>query len=303
MPKELTHWILADRALALLSSDSRLRRLIQINHDIYLAGAVLPDTLLHPFRSPHAATALALAKTFHDTSGNSFIPLIQAEQHFPDDIPPAILACLLGVITHMQADIVFHPFVFALTGTAEIGRHYQIETAIDVHFLQRGSRPKVLHVADLVSPSTRSNIVETCALLFDPDNRLPRASLEQALKQHCYFQKMYDRTFLKVAVRLAALLAGAPYTEHRQLFYPLARERTARFIEEAVEWRHPVSGELRQTTIEDLAEEAVQRITTLFNLIEAQGSLTDILSNHPGENLLTGMHDACLGAMAFQKDA
>jgi hypothetical protein len=50
MPKELTHWILADRALAGLSDGSRLRGLIQEHHDCYLGGAVLPDTLLHHVR-------------------------------------------------------------------------------------------------------------------------------------------------------------------------------------------------------------------------------------------------------------
>jgi hypothetical protein len=302
MPKELTHWILADRALAPLSNDSRLRKLIQNNHDIYLAGAILPDTLLHPFRSPHAATALALAKTFHDTPGNSFVPLIQAEQHFPDGLPPATLACLLGVITHMQADIVFHPFIFALTGTGDIGRHYQIETEIDVHLLKGQFKPAVRHVADLISADTSSILVETGALIFDPDNRLPRQALEQALQRHCYFQKMYDRTFFKVAVRVAGILAGTPYAEQRHLFYPLARERTGRFEEGAVEWRHPLGGELRRTSVEELAEEAVQRITTLFTRIEAQGSLTEVLSDWPGENLLTGMHGACLSAMTIQTD-
>src|ERR1039457_4149630 len=150
MPKELTHWILAERALAGLSNDSRLRELIRIHHDSYLGGAVLPDTLMHLCRGPHASTALDLATCFHDTTGNSFAPLIRAEQRFPDGLPPATLACLLGVITHMQADIVFHPFVYALAGTAGIGRHYRIETEMDVHFLQSGAIPPVRHLADLM---------------------------------------------------------------------------------------------------------------------------------------------------------
>ena len=57
MPKELTHWILADRALARLSEGSRLREILLNNHDCYLGGAVLPDTLLHLNRGPHATTA------------------------------------------------------------------------------------------------------------------------------------------------------------------------------------------------------------------------------------------------------
>lgn len=296
MPKELTHWILADRALVRLSEGSRLREILLNNHDSYLGGAVLPDTLLHLTRGPHATTALSLANCFHDTAGNSFAPLIRAEQSFPDGLPPATLACLLGVITHMQADIVFHPFVYALTGTAGIGRHYRLETDMDVHFLKGGTRLKVRQVADLMSPATRSILVGTCALLFDPDGRLPRQELERALKLHCRFQGLYNRTFCKLAVRLAALLAGAPFREQRHLFYPLKCLRKDMFGEDAVEWRHPVNGELRLTSLEQLADETVQRITTLFERMETKASLADVLSNSPGENLLTGMHGTCLNA-------
>jgi len=298
LPKELTHWILADRALARLSEGSRLREILLHNHDSYLGGAVLPDTLLHLTRGPHATTALSLATCFHDTAGNSFAPLIRAEQSDPGGLPPATLACLLGVITHMQADIVFHPFVYALAGTAEIGRHYRLETDMDVHFLKSETGLKVRHVADLMSPATRSNLVGTCALLFDPDGRLPRQELERALKLHSRFQGLYNRTFCKLAVRLAALLAGAPFREQRHLFYPLKCLRKDRFGEDAVEWRHPFSGELRRTSLEQLADETVQRIATLFECIETKGSLADVLSASPGENLLTGMHGACLNATA-----
>ena len=298
MPKELTHWILADRALAGLSNDSRLRELIQKHHDCYLGGAVLPDTLLHHVRGPHAATALALAKQFHDSAGNSYAPLILAEQRFPDGLPPAVLACLLGVITHMQADIVFHPFVYALTGTTGIGRHYRLETDMDVHFLHGGAQPAVRRMADLVSPATRPVLVDTCALIFDPGSQLPRQALEQALKHHCRFQGLYDRTFWKLAVRLASLLAGAPYREQRHLFYPLPGTGRVKHENNTVEWRHPVSGDPRRTSLEQLADDTVQRCTTLFEHMETVGSLATVLSNSPGENLLTGMHGACLSGIA-----
>jgi hypothetical protein len=302
MPKELTHWILAERALAALGSSSSLRSIIRDHHDVYLGGAVLPDTLLYHVRSPHAAMALTLARRFHDTAGNSYAPLIRAEQRFPDGPPPATLACLLGVITHMQTDIVFHPFVYALTGADDIGRHYLLETDMDVRFLQSGAGPTVRRVAELMSPGTRSVLVDTCALLFDPDGLLPRQTLERALGHHSRFQGMYDRTFWKLAVRLAALLAGAPFTEQRHLFYPLAVARRERSGEETAEWRHPVSGELRRTSPEQLADEAVQRITTIFERIETADSLAAVLRDSPAENLLTGMHGACQSTMKKQHD-
>lgn len=296
MPKELTHWILAERALAGLDDDSRLRELIQNHHDCYLGGAILPDTLLHHFRGPHSSVALTLAKRFHDTAGNSFAPLIRAEQRTPEGLPQATLACLLGVITHMQADIVFHPFVYALAGTTESGRHFRIETDMDIYFLKSGTGPNIKLVANLISPATRLTLIDTCALLFDPDSLLPRKELERALRLHSHFQGLYDRSFWKLAVNLAALLAGTPYREQRHLFYPLTSRHNTSFAEETVEWRHPFSGELRRTSLDLLADETVQRTTALFKCIDSAGSLADVLTCSPGENLLTGIHGACLAA-------
>jgi hypothetical protein len=148
-----------------------------------------------------------------------------------------------------------------------------------------------------MSPANRSTLVDTCALLFDPGKQLPRQALEQALAHHCRFQGMYDRTCWKLAVRLAALLAGAPFSEQRHLFYPLHGAHNKPFGEKAAEWRHPVSAEARCTSLDQLADDAVQRITALFERIEAAGTLADILTDNPGENLLTGMHGACLAAM------
>jgi hypothetical protein len=108
---------------------------------------------------------------------------------------------------------------------------------------------------------------------------------------------LYDRTFWKLAVRCAALLAGAPFRDQRHLFYPLAGGRKDRFGTEGVEWRHPVNGELRRTSLDQLAEEAVLRITTCFKRIEQAGSLAAVLSDSPGENLLTGTHGVCLNEM------
>jgi hypothetical protein len=303
MPKELTHWILAERSLASLSSDSSLRKIILKHHDIYLVGAVLPDTLMHLFRGPHAKTALDLAHRFHNAAGCSFAPLIAAEQRYPEGLPAPLMACLLGVITHMQADIIFHPFVYAQSGTEDIGRHYRVETDIDCHLLRHGARPTVRRLAELLSPGVHDVLVTVCSLLFDPDGQLPRSAIDRALKLHCRFQGMYDRTYWKLAVRLAARLAGSPFDGQRHLFYPLASSRAAGSERNnVVEWRHPVSGESRRTSIEQLLDEAAGLIRETFTHIETAGSLAEALTGRPGENLLTGMHGAGFSAMSTQQN-
>jgi hypothetical protein len=209
-----------------------------------------------------------------------------------------MLACLLGVITHIETDIVFHPFVYAHTGTTGIGCHYQIETDIDGYFLRRGTAPAYRHLADMLSPDVRQTLAAACGLLFDPDGTLPRSALEHALALHCRIQSLYDKTFWKLAVRILALVIGSPFKEQRHLFYPLSRPpAVGSFDESTYEWRHPVSGDLYCCTLEELVSRAVRRSNERFKLIEETGSLAAALGSQPGENLLTGLYGVCRIAM------
>lgn len=299
MPKELSHWILAQAAIDELGSDSRLGGILRRHRDAYLGGAVLPDTLLHLFRGRYAPSALKLAHHFHDAYGNSFDPLIRAEAIHAGALPEDLLACLLGVVSHSLADIVFHPFVFSLGGTRDIGRHYRLETAIDVHFLQRGAVPPVRRLTELITPESRGTLLKAIAILFDPDGTLPEPALTQALSLHCRFQGMYDRAAWKIAAMILGKLCGSPFREQRHLFYPLGDsvDEYVDFVGSVAEWSHPVTGDLVRSSIDDLARETRQRTSAVFRKIEERESLSAALSECPGVNLLTGLPGAGMSEM------
>ena len=291
MPKELTHWMLAELALNGLPRGSRVGALITRHRDAYLGGAVLPDTLAHIFSGPYHPTARNLSQRFHDAPGNSYQPLISAEARFPDGLPPALFSCFLGVISHMEADIALHPYVYAATGGAGIGEHYRLETAIDVILLKRGSAPAQRRLDRLLGASTREVLVSAAALLFDPEGELPRQALERSLALHCRFQSMYDRTCWKLAVRLLARVCGPPFREQRHLFYPLggAKQGIIEAGEESA-WRHPETGSMQSASLDELVRQAVERTVSVFLRIEAAGSLAGALVTPAGANLLTGLH-------------
>ncbi len=292
MPKELTHWIIAERACKELSSDSRLYGVIAQNKKEYLAGAVLPDTLLHLFCGQDAKLALSAAGRFHNTDGNSYDPLIRAESKYGQLLSDPMLSCLLGVISHMQADMVFHPYIFALTGTDDIGRHYQLETNIDMYLTSKCLQPPVNRLYDLVTAETEQTIVSTAEILFSTASELPIAAISKALKLHCRFQSMYSKTFWKLVVNLLGAFLGNPYNQHRHLFYPieLFGKQDFNHMAEAVEWEHPVTGEARKSKIDDLVEDAVKRTVEMFRQIEVEKTLVAALVDPPGCNLLTGMY-------------
>jgi len=296
MPKEFTHWMLAERTLAGLDVNSRLHELLRTHHALYLTGAVLPDTLLHIFYGPHSPAALRLAQQFHDTSGNSFAPLIRYEQADRDELTPPRLACVLGVISHMLADIVFHPFVYYHGGGQDMGRHYRTETAIDLYFIRQGAIPPLQHLKSLLNREKTGETVAVCARIFDPDHLLPIQSHEQGLALHSRIQGMYCSGFWNRVARLLALLPVPLFKQAQHLFYRVvAAGDDALFFADA--WRHPVSGDPRSQSLDELAETAVERTLTLFRRIEESGSLAAALTEMPGENLLTGLHGVTQSAM------
>ena len=291
MPKEFTHWILAERSLNALDTGSRLHNVISLYKSAYLGGAVLPDTLLHLFFGPYSVAALDSAHRFHDACGNSYVPLIRAESGFQDGFPDDTLACILGVISHMLADIVFHPFVYSLAGINDIGRHYRLETDLDMYFVRQWGTP-INRLAAIVTPESRKTFLGVIMLLFAPDEELPKEAVERALKLHCRFQAMYNNTFWHLLAIILANLLGSPYKEQRNLFYPISSYGYCQpecFLKD-VEWRHPVTGIINLCSVDDLADQVVRCCVEIFRRIEETGSLTTALSNQPGANLLTGMY-------------
>jgi hypothetical protein len=290
MPKEITHWMLAEQALQSLPRGSRLRTTISEHRDAYLGGAVLPDTLAHIFRGPFHPKARQLGQRFHDQEGNSYAPLITAELQFPDGIPAPLLSCLLGVVSHMEADIALHPWVYAATGDGGIGEHYRLETAIDVHFIRKGAAPAERRLDRLMSPCAREALVTAAGVLFDREAELPRRALEQSLELHCRFQGMYDQTLWKLSMKVLGKVCGSPYKEQRQLFYPVRKSKVELVpAGDAGDWLDPESGQLRSETLEDLAQKAVEKTVEIFRRIEETGSFATALADHHGPNLLTGL--------------
>ena len=289
MPKELTHWIIAERALERVPPVTPLGEMLRSHRKLYLAGAVLPDTLLHLVRGHDSQKALSLAHRFHDPADNSYAPLIRAEELHGSPLPPPLLACFLGVLCHMQADIILHPFVYARSGTGEIAGHYRIETSIDMYFQAKGIVPPVKRLDELVTPETGGTLLETCSLLFDPDQTLPPRSMNKALRLHCHFQALYGSMFWRIAARILGRLNIARIRQQQHLFYPVFAGKTELNLLEG-KWRHPVTGEIREESVDNLAERAVLRTVDLIEKTAESGLLGASLAITPGENLLTGLH-------------
>lgn len=286
MPKELTHWWLASEALRRLPLDRPTRQLLEEQQAAYLVGAVLPDSLLHILRGPHGLTARHLADTFHDSSSHCYTPLLTFLTKTPN-LAPAQQACLLGIATHIEADIVFHPFVYAQAGS-DLGQHYRIETNLDLWLLHRGKRPPVLTLRELLTADTVVAAVAVLAGVVDPHGQLPADVISEALQQHARLQARYGDVGWQLLARVLGLLPGTPVHRWQHLFYPFFFWKNGRAIHWPQRWRHPASDSERGDTPEGLLTEALTRISTLLRAVDDVG-LPAALRKQPGENLLTGL--------------
>ncbi len=284
MPKELTHWWLATEAVQQLPLDSATRLLLEEHQAAYLVGAVLPDTLLHLVRGPWSTTALQLAREFHEPPGNSFTPLLRfAENTLPT---PATTACLLGVASHIEADIVFHPYICALAGT-DIGLHYRLETELDVYLLNKGKTPPVLRLNELLTRQVNEVAMTVLQGVFDPEGKLPQEVLQKTIQLHRRIQGMYGAPFWQLLARFLGLLPISSLRHWQKLFYPLNWHQ-GRSRAWPDHWRHQLTDQERGDTPDGLAVEALSRIAGLLRSIDEQGVIRSF-RNHPGENLITGL--------------
>lgn len=288
MPKELTHWWLSTEAQRQLAPDSSTRQLLDQQQHAYLTGAVLPDTLLHLIRGQWSGTALQLARNFHEPDGNSFAPLL----HFAErtDLTPAMTACLLGIAAHMEADIVFHPYICALAGD-DLGQHYKIETELDLWLLHEGRRPPVWRLEELFNGHTQNqSVVMVAQGVFDPQGKLPREVFDQALQLHRKIQAMYGTPGWQLLARLLGCLPIASLRRYQKLFYPLGWQQGQRKAWPE-QWCHTATGEQKRTTAGELTDQAVTRIRRFLQQVDKQG-LLNALQAQPGENLITGLPTA-----------
>lgn len=290
MPKELTHWWIAEEGLRRLPLDRPTRQVLEEQRDAYLIGAVLPDTLLHLLRGPYHHAAHRLADDFHDSRGHSYGPLLSFLARSPDP-PAAQQACLLGIATHIEADIVFHPFVYAQAGT-DLGRHYRIETDLDLWLLHTGKRPSALTLLELLSDEAFNVAVAVLAGVFDPNASLPLPVIDEALRLHATLQGRYGSRGWQLVARLLGLVPGTPFQRWQHLFYPCFFWQRGRDVSWPQRWLHPASGSERGDSPDGLVGEAITRVSTLLRAVDDRG-LTTALRKQPGENLLTGLPPAC----------
>jgi len=285
VPKELTHWHIA-RAVLHRGVPAPVGELIACNPALYYFGAIAHDIGFYDFSKPTEANIERAANQLHGVDGEDTLePLIKMmEIALSQNNKRNQLAFLLGMLTHFVADSTFHPMVYYMSGNyfAEVPeergkavfRHRLLETAIDL-WLENVEPLK--YPLDLITlwRETGEAGREAVELLVGHYARQGDTSdtsigelVKKAWRNHRLLQNAFSWSAPRRILALYRRFGHPSVEKYEALFYP--QPLNLSFFDSSLDWLHPVTGVPYAMTLEDLLDESVAKIITLFERLNTQ---------------------------------
>jgi hypothetical protein len=300
MPKERTHWIIAD--LIVGAVDPPLRRLLTAQRHSFYLGAVFPDTPFYALGMPEYRRLQQRSAALHGSDGQDPYQVL-AEALDGLALSDGALAFVFGILTHMITDAAFHPLVYYLCGwqghpnpavaAGATARHYRLEGYLDQWYTGRRSIPnRGCYGLSLREARARNDGFERVAetLLFGttgPDRRVLRA----CMNRHAVIQGTFPLQLVRMGLRGASVFlpkAGV----YAALYYRGFARIDPSIFDRPFHYRHPITGYDCFHSIADLANTVRREATELFGRLAAAahaGDLANALAARTGRSLETGL--------------
>lgn len=308
MPKEITHWLIADEALRRLRQSLPAR---ELRREFVMLGATFHDVLYYARRKRGEPSYWDAADILHGAHGEDTLEIVRfllaACLRHPRQT--ALPSFLLGVITHIAADTVFHPFIYWTAGDwrgkealyESQRRHRALEAAIDVYFCaQKSLRLSSFSLYQYRKQAGRKGFEEIITLLAGFSRFAPWSDIKNALRngynnlalaRFFFYNRLANRIVSAIergcSARTRTFTALRYYTENR----------TALPVE-ALSHPHPVTGEPVTSSIDEMFERSVQESLRLFAFVEESLQNGDIETwSEWGKSLEVGLERTPINAM------
>jgi hypothetical protein len=284
MPKELAHFTVALRTARLLGDTPF--GLAAKHHDAsLLLGSVFHDAWFY-LTGTKPGRLGKLADELHGAHGEDTFWLLErqaetarearlaGEEHAQRAGTAASL--LVGMASHLCADVALHPLVYYHSGNyytdkKAVERHRRLETLLDMALDATGEavnvNPRIasmLRTVRLPGAFPRDALAERAEI--SPEALA--SELKDALQVFALVQR---HTQSSSQARLAWLLRpllpqGA--RDFAALFYAPQLKRHLPLVRGPISWRHPVTGEERTATLDQLLGEAAESAAGLLRRME-----------------------------------
>ncbi len=292
MPKEITHWIIAEEVSKRLKGTA-FEKVVNNHKELVKFGSVLHDKLYYlstgaKVQDEYIQHELEdVPSRMHGVNGEDTLDIIRAMQKSLYEIKEGkeeLRALIVGVATHIFADITFHPMVYYYSGDYNDPDperqfqarhdHYKIESLMDLYFgggfgyilknrLSSHLKPINYELHELV-PQTFRHFIN---ISLDTFSNYYSKAVTAALSGHNSMRRITLNTsvypYRRFLPKKYQLLFGALYYKQLHQFLPL--------IKGNLDFKNPVTGENAQLSMRDLMEESVEKAVTFCK--EAEGML------------------------------
>jgi hypothetical protein len=275
MPKEITHWIIAEAVSKRLEGtflEGPLRRSPNLLH----IGAIIHDAPYYYLKNDFDSRFGSLPTRLHGTVDDA-VELVESLLRYlmglPEDEKGKLEAFLVGLISHLFADALMHPLIFYLTGpydapdlqcrSAARHDHRMLESLIDLCLAGGYHRIRgyslAAYIRDAEMPLLRLHDHLDKTWLGDEDTERFAEGLLSSFRLFSFMQSLYRN---RLAGRLAPLLSAVTPPRVREVlalvYTPRLMDQCWR-IEGEIPSRHPSTGEFRGQNIRVLFQDAVDR--------------------------------------------
>jgi hypothetical protein len=162
MPKEITHWLLAEEVSGKLRG-TLFEKPLQRNGNILRIGAIVHDAPYYYLKPDIEKRFGDLPRKLHGTVDDAYAligALLSYTLERPGQEREPLLAFLVGFVTHLFADARMHPLIFYLTGRYDdpdlrqrsVARqnHRRLESLIDMHLAGSYDRVRTFSLASFI---------------------------------------------------------------------------------------------------------------------------------------------------------
>lgn len=271
MPKEITHWLIARQVTKALRSTTLGNVSTPFPNCVDL-GAVMHDAPYYASSRRWKLPMHRFANIMHGRGIDAFAVIrSMSEAAARAQNPGPVRAVIIGMLTHIAADSIFHPFVYHETGnyrdpdpalrTRAVQQHRRFETALDVYLagtlknIRSFSLKRIMSGCEVPVPILLREAFVTAADDFTVP-QLP-AGLLQALKTFKRMQALYTMPFINHIVERIHPVLPDSAREITALFYCPRSARQALNLHGPQSIPDPKTGLVRTCTIRSLYEQAV----------------------------------------------
>ncbi|MDI6796486.1 MAG: zinc dependent phospholipase C family protein [Desulfatibacillaceae bacterium] len=308
MPKELTHWVIAKKALDRLEPGP-VKQALSSHFPVFLLGATAPDTPMYALLDAERFTRIA--KRLHGSAGeDTFDPPARVLRQFRG-MDAAAFA--LGVVSHVMTDAIFHPWIMYYSGGCHeqddsvrhtnLFRHRLIESWLDLHYARQNPSLAGFHHRRLFRDNRApiSRIASFFSVLFGEEKQ-PQYGVSAAIYCHSLFHWAFTKGWIGFVARGAGRFMGKGPLAFVPLFHPGSGQPGAQLFSSPISYRHPVTGRARATDLAGLETRASAAISRIFSHAQQymeQGNLPELFERLKGPSLESGLVGRDCNSLVF----